>query len=293
MNIKRKPRSITDLPNLKAYEFRNFLFFYLRFALRGLIRQKLIENFELLSAAIYLLCKSHITHEEVATADRMLNSFADGFEEIYGKEAVPMNIHKLRHYAATVLKCSPLWSTSLFGFESNIGRIKNFVTGKTCVIYNIADRYISFKSLQMDSESKICNRTIQLFQRMYIKLTPEAEIVLNSFVQNNAERFPIYRRMRKGNTTYTSMFSLETKTMDYFVETIKATIGKVVFYFMFDEENYMLLETYDRKMVTHHLSVVDSMNCFVLFKCDQIKRKILHLEVEKTEFISQEPNLFE
>lgn len=143
MNFKRKPRTIFELPNYKATELINFLLFYYRFAVVGLLPTKVVKHLELLSGACFILLKSSINHSELQQATSMLNQFADLFESICGEGAITMNIHLLRHYGRMIHHSGPIWCNSLFGFESNIGEIKSLISGTTNhrKVYGIKNAY--------------------------------------------------------------------------------------------------------------------------------------------------------
>lgn len=127
ISFNRKPRSIFEIGHFKANEFQNLMWYYLRFALIGVLPSRLVKNFEKLSAATYILCKDEIKKSEVISASEMLINFANEFESIYGAGAVTMNIHLLRHYREIIENCGPLWSYAMFGFENNREFKKNGV----------------------------------------------------------------------------------------------------------------------------------------------------------------------
>lgn len=81
-SFHRKPRSIFEVKKFKAVELQNCLFYYLRYALVGILPTRVVRNFELLSAAIYILCQTKIEISQVESASKMLIEFADEFESI-------------------------------------------------------------------------------------------------------------------------------------------------------------------------------------------------------------------
>lgn len=107
--INRKPRSVQERGFYKASEYRNLLLYFLPYALRGLLDESKVKHFQLLSAATYILLQSELNENEINQAGEMFTTFADRFEEMYGKETVTMNVHILRHYAETVKNCGPIW----------------------------------------------------------------------------------------------------------------------------------------------------------------------------------------
>lgn len=98
MSFNRKPRSIHDVMTFKASELLYCIFYYVRYALNGLLPRNVVKNFEKLSAGIYILCKKNIKVNEVRHACDMLIDFANEYEDIYGPGAVTMNLHLIKHY---------------------------------------------------------------------------------------------------------------------------------------------------------------------------------------------------
>lgn len=82
MTFKRKPRSIFDISSYKATEVSNFLLYYSRFSLLGLLPTQVMKYFEILSVTTFILNKSRITDDELEKAEMMLIEFADKFENI-------------------------------------------------------------------------------------------------------------------------------------------------------------------------------------------------------------------
>lgn len=150
--IRHKPRSILDRGFFTANEYRSLVFYYLRFALNGLLHRDLIKHFELLSEASYTLCKPRITKNEIHKANAKLHQFADQFEYFYGINSITMNIHLLRHYADSVLNTGPLWCHSMYSFESNNGEIKRSFNCTVDVVEQIAFNY----SIKASNEVASC-----------------------------------------------------------------------------------------------------------------------------------------
>lgn len=165
MHFRRKPRPIFEISTHKATEVLNFLFYYSRFSLSSLLSNQVTKHFEMLSAATFILCKARINYADLEQADMMLNKFADEFERTYGPGAVTMNVHILRHYARMVQMCGPLWSSSLFGFEGNIGAVKKLVCGTTGVLQQISEKYVFSKTIMVkESYIENANWTEGLYQ---------------------------------------------------------------------------------------------------------------------------------
>ncbi|CAH1242572.1 Hypp6846 [Branchiostoma lanceolatum] len=119
--ISHRPRSVLDRHHWKASEMR----FWLQHPSVPLVRDVLpadyVAHYFLLVSAIWILSGDDITAADLTTAGLRLDAFCKSFEELYGERRQTMNIHKLRHLKMYVELYGPLWTTSLFGFESMNG----------------------------------------------------------------------------------------------------------------------------------------------------------------------------
>lgn len=213
------------------------------------------------------------------------------FEHIYGKCAVTNNIHLLRHYKKTVLNCGPLWGYSLFGFESNIGVMKNFVCGPTDPLHQIAEKYLNWKSFPVYKKSL---NVSSLLQPKTIVQSEQLKYVWRECGYSFAEQLnlKIYRCLKLNKMTYSSLESIITKSTDYFVKMEDTSIGKVWFYFEHLNEPHLLLKIYEQKSEKFHLKKVFETNVVKVYKCSQIIEKLLFFNVGLFEFITNEPNTY-
>lgn len=288
MQFKRKPRSIYEISTYKATEVLDFLIYYSRFSLMSLLPTKIVKHFELLSAATFMLCQKRINDDELNRASKMFDEFADNFELIYGKAAVTMNVHLLRHYGRMVRLCGPLWANALFGFETNIGALKNFVCGTTDVIQQICEKYAISKMFSTNFDEKIDTKQTAVYQPTIIQLTEDNAIVLSNanITFNDQGKFKIYRRLKSDGQTYTSISSRETRAADFFLQLNDGTLGTAEFYFEISGKMFVLLNKYQISYSHYHLKEVKKMNCTEIFRCTEIKTKVLYLHVAGIEYIS-------
>lgn len=133
-----RPQSIFNRNNYKAKNYRALLLFYLRCCLSGYLDKKLIDHFQLLSSAIYILLKEKITNDEINEAEKKLHEFVKSFEIFYGQHNVTMNLHLLQHISESVRHCGPLWSNSAFSFESNNGELIRSNNAKLNILHSMA-----------------------------------------------------------------------------------------------------------------------------------------------------------
>ena len=121
--IDRGPRSMTDYKNWKASEWHYWGFIYSIPVFYQLVEEKMMEvkhfiNWIDLITALSMLNSCHITQQQIALADTMLTRIVTKFVELYGKEHASLNIHLLVHLADSVKHLGPLWSTTLYAYES-------------------------------------------------------------------------------------------------------------------------------------------------------------------------------
>lgn len=139
--ITRQPKSIFKRGEYKANEYRSLLLYYLPVSLNGLLSNRYIEHFRLLSSGTYMLYKAKISYEEIEQSQLMLTRFADEFEDLYGKSNVTMNVHLTRHIATTVENLGPLWAQSAYAFEANNGVISKSNTFTKDILHQLAWKY--------------------------------------------------------------------------------------------------------------------------------------------------------
>lgn len=145
--ILRKSRSIFARSDFKANEYRSLLFYYLRFALVGLIGAKYRKHFEIFSTSIYALSKDKISFRTIEHADTQLNYFA------YGKSNITLNLHLLRHLAMSLKHLGPLWSQSAFAFEANNGVVVKANTSSDKIAHQLVWKYVMKHTIESTDET--------------------------------------------------------------------------------------------------------------------------------------------
>lgn len=300
MKIGHKPRSILDRSYFTANEYRSLLLYYLRFSMNGLFDKEIIKHFSLLSDAIYILLQTKIKHSEVLKAGKMLKEFADLFENYYGKNAVTINLHLLRHYVDSVLNSGPLWSHCMFPFENNIGVLKRSFKCNVDVVEQIARNY-SMKAAAQDISISHHEKEPNILRLKPRYLSTEYEqVILDSNISfQPGHRYQIGYEMRWKNQVFKSTSSTITKSIDYFVQTMDGKIGAIEIFLQLSKP-YVLIRIYDVIKTYNHLKQVrpSQTEKYRVYACDEIRRKVMYLKftyskVSCIEIITVEPNPFE
>lgn len=301
--INHKPRSIRERSFYTANEYRSILWFYLPFALKGLLDRRLIEHFQLLSNATFILSKSRITNAEMKRADDMLKEFADNFELFYGKNAVTVNVHILRHYSKSVENTGPLWCNSLFSFESNMGFIKGLFCSRVDVVEQIAFNYC----LRKKNDSSSIKDNSKEFQILHPKerglstqLQKIANVALNHPPSSINEKYLIGYEMRFKSQLLKSVTSKSTRSADFFIRLHDTTLGAIECFIEFAGNGYVMIRMYEVVNSIGHLEQVvpSSTEKYRLAKCEEICEKLIYMKfnysgVSFVEVAALEPNFFE
>lgn len=106
-----------------------------------------MNHLSLLIDAMHILCSKRISQQELETAGRLLSSFTENFEILYGQSNVVFNIHLARHLTDCVKFLGPLFAYSNYPFEDNIGHLISLQNGTTDVTTQICGKYIMEKNL--------------------------------------------------------------------------------------------------------------------------------------------------
>jgi len=86
--MSRNPRRLEERQHWKANELRNWVLFYGVFSLNRILEVRYLNHFALFSSSIYILLKSEITTTDLSLPKKMLDTFSNQFENLYG----PINL---------------------------------------------------------------------------------------------------------------------------------------------------------------------------------------------------------
>lgn len=297
-NFGRKPRSLIHLPRFKASEYRSMLIYYLGVCLKGVLTEPYLNHFKLLSSAIYKLLSESISEEDLQDANEKLNEFVRLFQLHYGENRMTMNVHMLKHLVRCVKMLGPLWSFSMFCFESNNGILGKLCNGSADILHEMAFRYLLQNSLTTVNTSKMPGKS-----EIGAVLLPVSRIKLDSSViellqkarimVDNANSFTVFQRFKIGELTCTSMlYKKANKTIDYFIITSDGTMGKVKFYFTFNELNYAMIEEFIKiQKLDHVIEIVPTTQKVI--SAEEIWEKLIYMHIDGNHFVTMRPNRFE
>lgn len=103
---------------------------------------KLVDSMHILNST-----QVHISESKRKKANKLLLSFVEDFEDLYGEDNMVYNVHQLKHVGECVVRNAPLFTYSNYPMEDYIGHLVSFVKGTTDVSSQICSRYLLEKNL--------------------------------------------------------------------------------------------------------------------------------------------------
>lgn len=77
----------------------------------------------------------------MVSARQNIEIFVKQFQQLYGKKNMRYNVHAVSHIPDCIQNLGPLWANSNFPFESNNGKLTNFVNAPKGVLHQISGKY--------------------------------------------------------------------------------------------------------------------------------------------------------
>ncbi len=146
--FNRKGRSLEDISNWKATEFRTFLLYTGIYILRNILPCHQYKHFIYFHVAIRILCNPKSTVDHIKYADQVLRHFVTNFSALYGDFHIVYNIHSLIHLAGDVLIHGALDTFSCFGFENYLGKLKRLLRNSRLPLKQIVRRLSEIDAMQ-------------------------------------------------------------------------------------------------------------------------------------------------
>lgn len=156
--INRKPRSLDEIANFKATEFRTFLLFIGPVVLKEIIDHSIYEHFTLLHSAIVILCSQrHIETLGYQIASILLKTFVQHSEHLYNSEFVIYNVHNLIHLPENVSTYGELDNFAAFPFENFLGYLLRLVKSTKRLLIEICNK---LEEINIFSENEATSREL-------------------------------------------------------------------------------------------------------------------------------------
>lgn len=174
-----------------------------------------------------------ISDRQKKKANKLLISFVDEFEHLYGERNMGYNVHQLKHLGECVKRNGPLFGYSNYPMEDYIGHLVSIVNGTTDVTSQICTRYLLEKNLYVHlQKSQLAH---QYYEEIESKLFfPIARKVNGSLVIGKAKEISELNFIRK---------TLRIDTSKHINEYRAAFLNNRHFYEV--SNKYIRIRTYD------------------------------------------------
>lgn len=318
--ISRSLRKISQREYFHAYEWKYILLFAAYPVLHDIMDQKYFSHLVKLIEATHILCSTGIDKEQLDRADHLLQSFVKEFENLYGGHNMFFNVHLLWHSTPCVRKNGPLYAYSNYAFEDNIGCLQRSVLGPTDVLYQMCDRYLMKKSLELNLRSSEIAKEFndQIKSHRFSKTTKlgdcilignrvemtdpdECEFIRNQLQINRDEKISTYRAVFVNEYTFyeTAQESAKIKTYDAFVcnsnSGIYAEIKHIIVargsIYFFINNKYELDNTMG--IAPFIFKILEKQDDFRIITPSQIDFKFALMKINNIVFCAKFPNLYE
>lgn len=154
--FSRSPRSLEEVTQWKATEFRLLLLYLGPAVLQYFLSKSHMIHFNALNCAVRILCDPRECIRNNRYAQDLMIFFVDNMELLYGKETLIYNVHNLIHISTDVLNHGPLDSFSCFPFENFLQKIKLMIKGGAQPLAQVMKR-ITERSIHLLPRANLIN----------------------------------------------------------------------------------------------------------------------------------------
>jgi len=144
--IARKTRGFDQVNRWKATEFRTFLLYVGAIVTKPVISDAHWKHFLNLSISMIILLSPDFG-EFINYARKLLDSFVENFQILYGSYLISHNIHGLTHICDDYINFGPLDQCSTFPFENYMGILKRMLRKPDKPLEQIINRYNEMASI--------------------------------------------------------------------------------------------------------------------------------------------------
>ena len=116
--FSRKPRILDEIYRWKLTEFRQYLLYTGKIALKGILPAEFYRHFMALSVAVSILVSPNLVMNHVDYAHQLLEYFVESERNLYGPEFLIYNVHSLLHLTDDTRTYGSLDNFSAFMFEN-------------------------------------------------------------------------------------------------------------------------------------------------------------------------------
>lgn len=172
----RKPRTLVNLKNFKATEFRFIVLYSGVIIFYNILDNIKYRHFLLFHVAITILSSAPFIKDYIHIAEKALTKFVLKAAEIYGDDFIVYNVHSILHLCTDVQRYGPLERYSCFPFENYLQFLKRRIRSKKLPLQQVCNRIAEEENIKVKMKSLSTQTYVpkQLFFPIQISL-----IILN------------------------------------------------------------------------------------------------------------------
>ena len=183
----RIPNKIAaNFSNFKADQWKQWTVVFSIFALHGVLENRHLNCWRKFVKACTILDASIITKHAVEEAHALLLTFCTEAEELYGPDAITINMHLHTHLKECILDFGPPASFWVFGFERFNGYLGDYPTNNRSVEIQMMRKFIrdiEYRSLTL--QTQVCGEILDHPSFDFISSTvASAGTVRDMYIQN-------------------------------------------------------------------------------------------------------------
>jgi len=165
--ITSNPKLISKRKKWKAYDMRNWCFYFSIPLLSGTLSPNYFQHWVIFVKIMLLSNTSTILKENLIEIQLLCEKFVLHSGKLYGSEEIKICIHQLLHLSSDLKMNGPIWTHNSFYFE-NMGKLlkqMHFTTGKISIdTVEQINSYQKIISKTFDSTNKDVNKLLSNLQ---------------------------------------------------------------------------------------------------------------------------------
>ncbi|ETN67559.1 hypothetical protein AND_000625 [Anopheles darlingi] len=129
--FRQKPKTLDELDQWDAYDWRQFLLYYSPLVLKKHMPHRYYVHFLYLHLAMRILISGELFVEcNTFVAGQLLNTFVADFSTLYGSELIDYNVHNLLHFEEVNMKAGPMCRMNGFHYDRQMEAILKCIRSK-------------------------------------------------------------------------------------------------------------------------------------------------------------------
>lgn len=132
--FRQKPKSLNDLNQWDAYDWRQFLLYYSPIVLKNYLPQKYYIHFLYLHLAMRILISTELYVEcSTYVAGQLLNTFVADYSILYGSHLIDYNVHNLLHFEEVNMKAGPMCRMNGYRYDRQMDAILKVIQSSSTI----------------------------------------------------------------------------------------------------------------------------------------------------------------